>query len=187
MYNIKSIEYWLPLYLSISVWYCSPLSSLFQTSRGTFKMHIPSLILAFVLDFLGQILTEDVCCPIRNNMSIDLTEGVFKGNILGTIQPTFGSSPSTNMECGTPAHLTMDFDNFSNSMSFWKQDQCISSPTCGQRMLRVDMFLGKQRSGCMFHVGDSLGNDDLGNYRLKYKLFILEVYFWFLHWFIMII
>ncbi|XP_048737902.1 uncharacterized protein LOC125652614 [Ostrea edulis] len=143
-------------------------------------MHMSSVVLAFLLGCVCQGLAKEnpiiedhllkplptatlwrkPCCPRRNSMSIDLTRGVFTGSVQGVSTPTFTTSPSANMECGVMADLTAKFQNVSNCLSDWQQ--CVSFPTCGQRMLRIDMFLGKRRRGYMFNVGDSPSNDGWG-------------------------
>ncbi|XP_048737783.1 uncharacterized protein LOC125652530 [Ostrea edulis] len=146
------------------------------------KVFIFTVVIVFVLGCFGQGLAKEniipeermlkpaelrpmffwrrPCCPRRNNMFIDLTKGISRGSVQGVSRPIFKSSPSP--KCGVMADLRANFQRFSNCLSDWQYRQCVSFPMCGQRLLRIDMYLGKQRKGFMFNVGDSPSNDGWG-------------------------
>ncbi|XP_061171999.1 uncharacterized protein LOC133181529 [Saccostrea echinata] len=101
------------------------------------------------------------CCPRRNSMYIDLTNGKVWGGAEGVSQPVF--TPQSNIEeCGVMADLRANFQNLTNCLQDWHKDGCVDFPMCGRRMLRIDMYLGKERGGYMFNVGDSPSNDGWG-------------------------
>ncbi|XP_062586605.1 uncharacterized protein LOC134248201, partial [Saccostrea cucullata] len=101
------------------------------------------------------------CCPRRNGMYLDLNNGQVFGGVEGVSQPTF-TPPSSNVECGVMADLRANFANLTNCLQDWHRDGCFDFPMCGRRMLRIDMYLGKDRKGYMFNIGDSPSNDGWG-------------------------
>ncbi|XP_056021764.1 uncharacterized protein LOC130054845 [Ostrea edulis] len=147
------------------------------------KIFISTVVIAFVLNCLDQglgkenkipeerklkpqlppiLMGKKPCCPRRNNMLIDLTKRISRGSVQGVSQLKFKSPTSAKVKCGVMADLRVNFQRFSNCLSDWTHCQCVSFPMCGQRLLRIDMFLGKQRKGYMFNVGDSPSNDGWG-------------------------
>ncbi|XP_061171998.1 uncharacterized protein LOC133181528 [Saccostrea echinata] len=101
------------------------------------------------------------CCPRRNGMYLDLTNGKVWDGAEGVSQPVF--TPQSNIEeCGVMADLRANFQNLTNCVQDWQEDGCFKFPLCGRRMLRIDMYLGKERGGFMFNFGDSPSNDGWG-------------------------
>lgn len=102
------------------------------------------------------------CCPRRNGMSINLATGTFSGSVEGVSSPTFQGQTSTKAKCRYMATLRANFQNLTRCLYDWHQDGCVSFPMCKRRMLRIDMFLGEDRKGYMFNVGDSQSNNGWG-------------------------
>lgn len=105
---------------------------------------------------------KNICCPRQNGLSIDLNRGTFTGTLEGVSHPSFQAQSSANAKCSYMATLRANFQTLTKCLYDWHQDGCVSFPMCGRRMLRIDMFLGDDRKGYMFNVGDSPSNNGWG-------------------------
>lgn len=114
---------------------------------------------------------KNICCPRQNGLSIDLNRGTFTGTLEGVSHPSFQAESSANAKCSYMATLRANFQTLTKCLYDWHQDGCVSFPMCGRRMLRIDMFLGDDRKGYMFNVGDSPSNNGWGK---KDKTFFLK-------------
>lgn len=135
-------------------------NKILQLNMNTYLTHFTFPILVPVY--------KRLCCPRRNGMSINLATGTFSGSVEGVSSPTFQGQTSTNAKCSYMATLRANFQNLTRCLYDWHQDGCVSFPMCKRRMLRIDMFLGDDRKGYMFNVGDSPSNNGWGKTKFYF-------------------
>ncbi|KAK3103550.1 hypothetical protein FSP39_020101 [Pinctada imbricata] len=58
------------------------------------------------------------------------------------------------------ADLKVTFDRLSKCMYDW--EQCTNRPTCGNRLLKIELDINPVHGGFMFNIGDSATNDGYG-------------------------
>lgn len=139
-------------------------------------VHLKVLLIYWFNIFIFSIVrcNKNICCPRKNGLSIELNRGTFTGTLEGVSHPSFQAQSSANAKCSYMATLRANFQTLTKCLYDWHQDGCVSFPMCGRRMLRIDMFLGDDRKGYMFNVGDSPSNNGWGK---KDKTFLKKLIF----------
>lgn len=89
--------------------------------------------------------------------------GTSMGTVPGIDTPTFTSGSSSS--CSTNALLKVNFEKLEGGCM-----ACQSSPSCGRRMLQIDLVLSPNRSGWLVNIGDSQTNNGYGKSSIQNTL-----------------